>query len=144
MRAHRQVVLVVNVASYCGLTQSNYRDLVPLYAELAKVGEGFEIIAFPCAQFLYQEPRGDEAVQEFCTRQGVAFPVMDKCSVNGKDASEVYDFLKVSSGNTKPIEWNFGKFLVGKDGTVIKRYPPNIRPSLIKPDIVEALAVPRR
>lgn len=135
-----KVVLVVNVASLCGLTRTNYKELVPLYEQL--LTQPFEILAFPCAQFLMQEPRGNDGVHNFCERRGVKFPVLDKCSVNGKQASEVYDFLKVSSGDMKPIEWNFGKFLVGKDGKVIKRYSPKVRPALITPDIHEALKAP--
>ena len=108
------------------------RERVEEFRELSSVRQAGE------SNMLLVSTASPDALLAYCDEIGFKGPVVSDKS------SEVYDFLKVSSGNTKPIEWNFGKFLVGKDGTVIKRYPPNIRPSLIKPDIVEALAVPRR
>ncbi len=135
-----KVVLVVNVASKCGFTPQ-YSGLEELYKKFGS--EKFMIIGFPCNQFGAQEPGSDSEIQEFCQMNyGVSFPVMSKVEVNGSDASPVYTWLKKSAPGilgTEAIKWNFTKFLVGKDGKVIKRYSPQTEPAEIESDIQAAL-----
>ncbi len=136
-----QVVLVVNVASKCGFTPQ-YKGLEELYKKYQS--QGFVILGFPCNQFGSQEPGTDSEIQQFCSlTYDVSFPVMAKVDVNGSNASPVYQWLKESAPGllgTEFIKWNFTKFLVGKDGQVIKRYAPNDEPSKIDDDIKKALA----
>ena len=135
-----QVTLVVNTASECGFT--------PQFAGLEKVYDdyrvqGFVVLGFPCNQFGGQEPGDEEAIGAFCQRSyGVSFPMFSKVDVNGPDAHPVFQWLRgeargLMGGN---IKWNFTKFLVGKDGQVIKRYGSTTRPEKIAPDIEKALA----
>lgn len=135
-----QVVLVVNVASKCGFT-SQYKGLEELYKKYQS--QGFVILGFPCNQFGSQEPGTDSEIQQFCSlTYDVSFPVMAKVEVNGSNASPVYQWLKESAPGllgTEFIKWNFTKFLIGKDGQVIKRYAPNDEPSKIDADIKKAL-----
>lgn len=135
-----QVVLVVNVASKCGFTPQ-YTGLEDLYKKYQ--GKGFIILGFPCNQFGAQEPGNNEEIQSFCKlTYDVSFPVMAKVDVNGSGAAPVYDWLKESAPGilgTELIKWNFTKFLVGKDGVVIKRYAPNTEPKDIAADIEKAL-----
>lgn len=103
----------------------------------------FEILAFPCNQFLRQEPGTDQQIQDFaCTRFKAEYPVFQKVRVNGPDAAPVYKFLKASKpglfGSSR-IKWNFTKFLVGKDGKVIERYGTSTAPMAIEKDIQKAL-----
>mmetsp|Transcript_16044 Transcript_16044/g.27659 ORF Transcript_16044/g.27659 Transcript_16044/m.27659 type:complete len:164 (+) Transcript_16044:33-524(+) len=131
-----KVVLIVNVASQCGLTDSNYKQLVDLYTQYKS--KGLEIIGFPCNQFLGQEPGSNEQIKDFaCGRYKAEFPLMDKVDVNGPNAAPIYTELlkKKFPGD---IAWNFGKFLIGKDGHVFKRYEPRFEPKEIAADI-EAL-----
>ncbi|CAH9109164.1 unnamed protein product [Cuscuta europaea] len=135
-----KVLLIVNVASQCGLTNSNYSELKTLY-ELYK-DKGLEILAFPCNQFLGQEPGTDEAILEMaCTRFKAEFPIFRKVDVNGKDAAPLYEFLKASKGGflCKDIKWNFSKFLVDKEGKVVDRYAPTTSPLSMKKDIEKLL-----
>ncbi|GAA0184285.1 peroxidase [Lithospermum erythrorhizon] len=135
-----KVLLVVNVASKCGLTQSNYTELTQVYDNFKD--KGFEILAFPCNQFLKQEPGSSQEAQEFaCTRFKAEYPIFGKVKVNGKDAAPVYKFLKASKGGFfgSGIKWNFTKFLVDKDGRVIDRYAPTTSPLSIEADIKKAL-----
>ncbi|KAG9134019.1 hypothetical protein Leryth_004717 [Lithospermum erythrorhizon] len=128
-----KVLLVVNVASKCGLTQSNYTELTQVYDKFKD--KGFEILAFPCNQFLKQEPGSSQEAQEFaCTRFKAEYPIFGKVKVNGKDAAPVYKFLKASKGGFfgSGIKWNFTKFLVDKDGHVIDRYAPTTSPLSIE------------
>ncbi|CAH2063004.1 unnamed protein product [Thlaspi arvense] len=136
-----KVVLVVNVASKCGFTKSNYTQLTELYRRYRD--QGFVILAFPCNQFMKQEPGTSEAAHAFaCTRFKAEYPVFQKVRVNGHNAAPLYKFLK----SRKPtflgtrIQWNFTKFLVGKDGLVIDRYGPTVPPLSIETDIKMALA----
>ncbi|KAG5231841.1 HUA2 protein [Salix suchowensis] len=135
-----KVLLVVNVASKCGFTDSNYTQLTDLYKKYKD--KGLEILAFPCNQFLKQEPGTSEDAQNFaCTRYKADYPIFHKVRVNGPNAAPVYKFLKASKpgfmGNR--IKWNFTKFLVGKDGQVLGRYSTTTAPMAIEADIKKAL-----
>ncbi|XP_059593829.1 probable glutathione peroxidase 5 isoform X1 [Vitis vinifera] len=128
-----KVLLVVNVASKCGLTDSNYTQLTELYNKYKD--RGFEILAFPCNQFLKQEPGSSEQAQEFaCTRYKAEYPIFHKVRVNGPDAAPVYKFLKAHKSGFlgSRIKWNFTKFLVDKEGTVLARYGPTTAPLTIE------------
>ncbi|PKI70597.1 probable glutathione peroxidase 5 [Punica granatum] len=135
-----KVLLVVNVASKCGFTDSNYTQLTQLYNKYKE--KGLEILAFPCNQFLRQEPGTSEEAQEFaCTRYKAEYPIFKKVRVNGPDATPVYKFLKSNASGFlgSRIKWNFTKFLVNKEGQVIKRYGPTTSPLAIEADIKKAL-----
>ncbi|MCO5598367.1 hypothetical protein L7F22_052462 [Adiantum nelumboides] len=138
-----KVLLVVNVASRCGLTKDNYTQLSELHAKYKE--KGFVILAFPCNQFLNQEPGNTERIQEFaCTRFKAEFPIFDKVNVNGKDTAPLYRFLKSSSkpGSFGPrISWNFTKFLIDRDGLVKDRYGPRTLPGKIENDIKRLLGL---
>jgi glutathione peroxidase len=122
-----KVVLAVNVASRCGLTPQ-YEQLEALHRELD--GQGFTVIGFPCNQFGAQEPGTEREIAEFCSvTYGVTFPMSAKLDVNGADRHVVYQYLtSPGTGIAGDIEWNFEKFLVGRDGRVLKRYPPGTEP----------------
>lgn len=136
-----KVLLVVNVASECGFT--------PQYAGLEELwrtyrDRGLVVLGFPCDQFGHQEP-GDEAqIQSFCTVNfGVDFPMFAKIDVNGDNAHPLWRWLKEEKGGLlgiDAIKWNFTKFLVGRDGKVLKRYAPTTEPKAIAADIEAALA----
>ena len=124
-----KVALVVNVASKCGLT--------PQYAGLEKLYEtyharGLEVLGFPCNQFAGQEPRTDAEVQEFCkVRYGVSFPLFAKIDVNGATRHPLYAWLSAEDAAPEgpgDIKWNFGKFVVGRDGRVRARFAPTTAP----------------
>lgn len=136
-----QVVLVVNVASKCGFTPQ-YKGLEELYEKFK--AQGFTVLGFPCNQFGAQEPGSEEEIQQFCELNfGVKFPLMAKVDVNGDDADPVFKWLKESAPGllgTEMIKWNFTKFLIGRDGNVIKRYAPKDEPQYIADDIQKALA----
>ncbi|KAG6501832.1 hypothetical protein ZIOFF_041716 [Zingiber officinale] len=128
-----KVLLIVNVASQCGFTNSNYKQLTQLYEKYKD--QGLEILAFPCNQFYGQEPGSNEQIVEFaCTRFKAEFPIFDKVEVNGEGAAPIYKFLKSSKGSFfgDSIKWNFTKFLVNKDGKVIDRYAPITSPLSIE------------
>jgi glutathione peroxidase len=131
-----KAVLVVNVASKCGLTPQ-YEGLERLhetYGELAVLG-------FPCNQFGAQEPGTEAEVKEFCTANyGVRFPMFAKIEVNGAGAHPLYQWLTAQSAEPEgsgPIQWNFGKFLIGKDGKVLARFSPKVAPE--SPELVAAI-----
>lgn len=131
-----KVLLIVNVASRCGLTSSNYTELSHLYEKYK--AQGFEILAFPCNQFGGQEPGSNPEIKNFaCTRFKAEFPIFDKVDVNGPNTAPVYQFLKSSAGGFLGdlIKWNFEKFLVDKNGKVVERYPPTTSPFQIEKDI---------
>ncbi|CAO2141515.1 unnamed protein product [Urochloa humidicola] len=131
-----KVLLIVNVASQCGLTNSNYKELNVLYDKYRE--KGLEILAFPCNQFAGQEPGSNEDIQEtVCTRFKAEFPIFDKINVNGKDAAPLFKYLKSQKGGFlgDGIKWNFTKFLVDKDGKVVGRYAPTTSPLKIENDI---------
>uniref|UniRef100_A0A5B7B1X4 Glutathione peroxidase n=1 Tax=Davidia involucrata TaxID=16924 RepID=A0A5B7B1X4_DAVIN len=136
-----KVALIVNVASKCGLTTSNYSELSHIYEKYKT--QGFEILAFPCNQFGGQEPGSNPEIKQFaCTRFKAEFPIFDKVDVNGPDTAPVYQFLKSSAGGFfgDLIKWNFEKFLVDKNGKVVERYPPTTSPFQIEKDIQKLLA----
>jgi glutathione peroxidase len=135
-----KVVLVVNVASRCGLTPQ-YTGLEQLQRELRD--ENFTVIGFPCNQFGGQEPGSEREIVRFCeVNYGVSFPMSAKLDVNGPDRHPLYQFLtSPNSGIEGDITWNFEKFLIGRDGKVLHRYPPETKPqdSGLMQDIAEAL-----
>jgi glutathione peroxidase len=135
-----QVVLVVNTASKCGFTPQ-YKGLQELQDRFGD--QGFTVLGFPCDQFMHQEP-GDEAeIAGFCERNfGVDFPLFSKIEVNGKGTHPLYQWLKKSKRGALGgrINWNFTKFLIGRDGEVIGRYSPSTEPAKITGDIEKALA----
>ncbi|KAL3738129.1 hypothetical protein ACJRO7_019634 [Eucalyptus globulus] len=137
-----KVLLIVNVASQCGLTNSNYTELSQVYEKYKN--QGLEILAFPCNQFGAQEPGTNEQIVEFaCTRFKAEYPIFDKVDVNGENADPVYKFLKSSKGGLfgDNIKWNFSKFLIDKEGNVVDRYAPTTSPLSIEKDIKKLLGV---
>src|SRR5688572_11837785 len=124
-----QVLLIVNVASKCGFTPQ-YRGLEALYRR--HHGEGFTVLGFPCDQFGHQEPGNEAEIREFCTaKYDVTFPLFAKIKVNGPDTHPLYRYLKAEKPGvlgSEGIKWNFTKFLVGRDGTVLQRYASKDRP----------------
>ena len=135
-----QVVLVVNVASQCGHTPQ-YAGLQELYD--AKVGDGFTVLGFPCDQFGHQEPGTEAEIAEFCeTAYGVTFPMFGKVEVNGDAAHPLYQWLRSEAPGRdgEDIEWNFTKFLVDRDGRVLRRYFFRQQPADLVDDIEDALA----
>ncbi|XP_006656719.2 putative glutathione peroxidase 7, chloroplastic [Oryza brachyantha] len=134
-------LLIVNVASQCGLTTANYTELSHLYEKYK--AQGFEILAFPCNQFGAQEPGSNPQIKQFaCTRFKAEFPIFDKVDVNGPNTAPIYKFLKSSAGGFLGdlVKWNFEKFLVDKNGKVVERYPPTTSPFQIEKDIQKLLA----
>ena len=134
-----KVVLVVNTASKCGLTPQ-YEGLEALYKEYKD--QGLEILGFPCNQFGAQEPGSADEIGEFCQiNYGVSFKMFEKIDVNGANTHPIFKFLKEEKGGIlgEDIKWNFTKFLVGKDGNVIKRFAPITVPADLKDDVEKAL-----
>lgn len=128
-------VLVVNTASKCGFTPQ-YQGLQQLHEELSPLG--LVVLGFPCDQFMHQEPGDDQQIEEFCSlNYGVTFPLSTKVEVNGPNTHPIFVFLKEKARGLLggSIKWNFTKFLVAPDGTVVKRYAPKTAPEHIKPDI---------
>jgi glutathione peroxidase len=134
-----KVLLIVNVASKCGFTPQ-YKGLEDLFEEYK--GQ-VVVLGFPCNQFGQQEPGNAEEIKNFCSlTYDVKFPLFDKIEVNGKNAHPLYEFLKESKPGllgTEAIKWNFTKFLVDKNGEVVKRYAPNDTPEKIKKEIAQYL-----
>jgi glutathione peroxidase len=124
-----KTLLVVNVASKCGLTPQ-YTALEELHARLAP--RGFSVVGFPCNQFGGQEPGTAEEIEQFCsTTYGVTFPIFEKIEVNGPDRHPIYDELTAvpdASGDAGDIQWNFEKFVLGPDGAVVARFRPRTVP----------------
>jgi glutathione peroxidase len=135
-----QVLLIVNTASECGFTPQ-YAGLQALYEQYHD--QGFEILGFPCNQFGKQEPGTAEEIREFCqVNYGVTFPMFDKVKVNGPDAHPLYVYLKDEAPGAlglKVIKWNFTKFLIDRDGNVVRRFEPNVEPGAIAPEVEELL-----
>ena len=134
-----KVVLVVNTASKCGFTPQ-YAGLEQLHQSYAD--QGLVVLGFPCNQFGAQEPGGSEQIEEFCQiNYGVSFPMFAKVDVNGKDAHPLFTWLRKEKGGLlgDAIKWNFTKFLVGRDGQVLKRYAPTTKPEDLTGDIEAAL-----
>jgi len=133
-----RVLLVVNVASKCGLTPQ-YKGLQELYDRYRE--KGLEILAFPANNFLWQEPGTDSEIQQFCsTTYSVTFRLFSKISVKGKDIHPLYQFLtrpETNPGFHGKIGWNFAKFLADREGTVIGRFEPKVEPT--SPEVISAL-----
>ncbi len=139
-RLRGKVTLAVNVASRCGLTPQ-YTGLENLQRELER--HDFTVVGFPCNQFGAQEPGSAQEIQTFCsTTYAVSFPLSEKIEVNGPGRAALYAWL-TSSANGYPgdIQWNFEKFLIGRDGRILRRYPPTTKPedNGLMQDIAEAL-----
>jgi glutathione peroxidase len=129
-----QVVLVVNVASKCGLTPQ-YEGLEALHRR--HKDQGFTVLGFPCNQFMGQEPGTPEEIADFCsTRYDVTFPLFEKVEVNGPGAHPLFRELT----GDEPVAWNFAKWLIGRDGEVIQRFGPRTTPAEIEPAVAQALA----
>lgn len=131
-----KVVLVVNVASQCGNTPQ-YKGLEAIYAKFKD--KGLVVAGFPCNDFGAQEPGTNEEIKDFCTKKySVTFPMFDKLHVKGAEQHPLYKEL---SGKESPfpgdVKWNFGKFLIGKDGKIIKRFEPKVQPD--SPEVVAAI-----
>jgi glutathione peroxidase len=134
-----KVVVVVNTASRCGLTPQ-YDGLQALYDTYAD--RGLVILGFPCNQFARQEPGSADEVATFCEQSyGVTFPMFAKVDVNGNNAHPLFKWLRAEKGGLlgSSIKWNFTKFLVGRDGSVIERYAPTSSPASLAQDIEAAL-----
>lgn len=135
-----QVLLIVNVASQCGFTPQ-YKGLERLQRDLGP--RGFTVLGFPCNQFGDQEPGDAEEIKRFCTlTYDVSFPLFAKTDVNGKGTHPLYALLKHERRGLlgfKAIRWNFTKFLIGRDGRVLKRFAPDAAPRSLRGDIEAAL-----
>ncbi|KAK6274748.1 hypothetical protein POUND7_004457 [Theobroma cacao] len=164
-----KVLLIVNVASKCGMTNPNYTELNQLYEKYKDQGmnespfkdyidiawlaqtqfgfvsvKGLEILAFPCNQFGEEEPGSNDQIAVFvCTRFRSEFPIFDKIEVNGDNASPLYKYLKLGKWGIfgDDIQWNFAKFLVSKDGQVVHRYYPTTSPLSLEYDIKKLLGL---
>ena len=136
-----KVMLIVNTASQCGFTPQfgGLEELHKTYSD-----QGLAVLGFPCNQFGAQDPGTDSDIARFCqVNYGVSFPMMSKIDVNGPTAHPLYQWLSAEAPGllgSKSIKWNFTKFLVGKDGKVIKRYAPLDKPADLAKDIESALA----
>ena len=135
-----KVILIVNTASKCGFTPQ-YDGLEKLHQDYAD--RGFEVLAFPCNQFGGQEPGDAAEIEQFCkVNFGLTFPLMAKVDVNGEDASPLFDWMKREAPGlmgSKSIKWNFTKFLIDREGQVVKRYGPADAPAGIASDIEKLL-----
>ncbi|MGH8147177.1 MAG: glutathione peroxidase [Rhodanobacteraceae bacterium] len=135
-----KLVLVVNVASKCGFTPQ-YEGLEALYR--AHKDEGFVVLGFPCNQFGHQEPGDADDIRNFCSaKYDVTFPLFAKIDVNGADAHPLYKFLKHAAPGvlgSQAIKWNFTKFLIDRDGNVVRRYASADTPEKISKDIAAML-----
>jgi glutathione peroxidase len=135
-----KVALIVNTASACGFTPQ-YADLEALHQRFA--AKGLAVLGFPCNQFGAQEPGDAAAIGAFCRKNyGVSFQMFDKIEVNGDGAHPLYKWLTSSAPGilgTEAVKWNFTKFLVGRDGEVVKRYAPQTSPKELVPDIESLL-----
>jgi glutathione peroxidase len=136
-----QALLIVNTASACGFTPQ-FAGLEQLHQDYG--GRGLVVLGFPCNQFGEQDPGSNDEIASFCQlNYGVSFPVMAKVDVNGAEASPLYQWLTAEAPGllgSKSIKWNFTKFLVGKDGQVLRRYAPTDTPASLTRDIEKALA----
>ena len=138
-----KVMLIVNTASACGFTPQ-FAGLEELHQSYGS--QGLVVLGFPCNQFAGQDPGSNDEIASFCQlNYGVSFPMMAKVDVNGAQASPLYRWLCAEAPGllgSKAIKWNFTKFLVGKDGRVIRRYAPQDAPRKLAADIEAALAAP--
>ncbi|XP_059050034.1 uncharacterized protein LOC131845030 isoform X2 [Achroia grisella] len=130
------VCIIVNVASKCGLTANNYKQLNELYEQYAE-SKGLRILAFPCNQFASEEPGSSEEIMCFAADRKVKFDLYEKIDVNGDNASPLWKFLKHKQGGTlgDSIKWNFTKFIIDQQGVPVERHGPNVDPK----DLVKSL-----
>lgn len=135
-----KVMLIVNVASKCGFTPQ-YEGLEALYR--ANKDRGFVVLGFPCDQFGHQEPGNAEEIRNFCSlNYDVSFPLFAKIEVNGANAHPLYKYLKHEAPGvlgSEAIKWNFTKFLIDRDGKVVRRYAPTDTPEKIGKDLAQVL-----
>jgi glutathione peroxidase len=135
-----KVFLIVNTASACGFTPQ-FAGLEQLWKDYQ--ARGLVVMGFPCNQFGHQDPGANSEIESFCQlNYGVSFPMMSKIDVNGANADPLWKWLKSEKSGflgSKAIKWNFTKFLVGKDGRVLKRYAPTAKPETLRADIEAAL-----
>lgn len=135
-----QVLLIVNTASKCGFTPQ-FEGLQTLHKELGD--RQFEVLGFPCNQFMHQDPADNDAISEFCSlNYGVDFPMFAKIEVNGPNTHPLYKLLKSEARGllgSEKIKWNFTKFLINREGQVVRRYPPTAKPEDIRDDIEKLL-----
>ncbi|BFN14542.1 MULTISPECIES: glutathione peroxidase [Marinobacter] len=135
-----KVLLIVNTASKCGFTPQ-FEGLQSLHEELGE--RGFEVLGFPCNQFMNQDPGNDDAISQFCSlNYGVSFPMFAKIEVNGDGTHPLFRFLKREAKGlmgSEKVKWNFTKFLVNREGQVVRRYAPTAKPADIRADIEKLL-----
>ena len=135
-----KVLLIVNVASQCGFTPQ-YEGLEAIYRQYKE--KGLEILGFPCNQFGRQEPGNDEEIKNFCSlNYDVTFPLFAKIEVNGESAHPLYQYLKTKQKGilgTEAIKWNFTKFLVDRNGQIVKRFAPKTTPAELEKEIKSLL-----
>lgn len=135
-----KVLLIVNTASKCGFTPQ-FEGLQNLHKELGD--KGFEVLGFPCNQFLSQDPGDENAISQFCSlNYGVSFPMFAKIEVNGEGTHPLFRFLKKEAKGlmgSEKVKWNFTKFLVDSNGRVVRRYAPTAKPEEIRADIEKLL-----
>lgn len=135
-----KILLIVNTASKCGFTPQ-FEGLQSLHEDLGE--RGFEVLGFPCNQFMNQDPAENGEISEFCSlNYGVDFPMFSKIDVNGPDAHPLYQYLKGQAKGlmgSEKIKWNFTKFLINRNGEVVDRYPPTAKPDDIRKDIEKLL-----
>lgn len=135
-----KVLLIVNTASKCGFTPQ-YKELQALYEKYKD--QGFEILGFPCNQFMNQEPGTESEIQSFCQlNYGVSFQMFAKVNVNGKDAHPLFTYLTEQAPGIlgmKAVKWNFTKFLVDRNGKVVDRFAPSTNPKELEEDIEKML-----
>ncbi|MEO5653954.1 MAG: glutathione peroxidase [Marmoricola sp.] len=135
-----KVALVVNTASACGFTPQ-FEGLEELHQQYGE--QGLSVLGFPCNQFGEQDPGSNEEIGAFCQKNyGVTFEMFERIDVNGEDAHPLFDWLRAEKSGLlgEKIKWNFTKFLVGRDGRVLKRYGSTTKPEKIAKDIEQALA----
>ncbi|XP_030753475.1 probable phospholipid hydroperoxide glutathione peroxidase [Sitophilus oryzae] len=130
------VCIIVNVASKCGLTNSNYAELNELYDQYGE-SKGLRILAFPCNQFANEESGNNEQICEFVAKKNVKFDLFDKVNVNGSNAHPLWNYLKYKQGGVLGtfIKWNFTKFLIDKEGQVVERFSPTTKPKDMIPSL---------
>lgn len=135
-----KVLLIVNTASKCGFTPQ-FEGLQSLHEQLAD--KGFEVLGFPCNQFMNQDPGNEDSISQFCSlNYGVSFPMFAKVDVNGESTHPLFRFLKKEAKGlmgSEKVKWNFTKFLVNREGQVVRRYAPTAKPADIRADIEKLL-----
>ena len=131
-----KVLLIVNTATHCGFTPQ-YAGLEALYKKYKE--QGFEILDFPCNQFAFQAMESDEGINKVCSRKfGTTFTRFKKIKVNGSDADPLYNYLKEQTGGEK-IKWNFTKFLIDREGNIVKRFASAVKPEEIDEEVAKVL-----